>query len=325
MLRPAPALHDRFRCRLEDYGQPHLQDLVFLTGEEMTTLEDLLRQVLVTVIEIHHYLDHDPAVLELPRRLGLPYRVFIHDYSWLCPQICLIDGSGRYCGEPALETCERCLSENGSQTGERLSVAALRQRSAAMLGRAQAVVVPSRDVAVRFVRHFSLSNVRVEPWEDVRGAVAGNRAPRRGGHWRVCVIGMIGDHKGYQVLRDCALDAAHRNLPLEFVVVGFSKDDSRLFATGRVFVTGPFKEEEAIEVIRRQGADIAFLPSVWPETWSYTLSSAWRAGLDVVAFDLGTIAERIQLFGSGFLLPQTLSPAATNDALLEACRGHPAV
>ena len=42
---------------------------------------------------------------------------------------------------------------------------------------------------------------------------------------RVCVIGAIGIHKGYQVLLDCARDAAERRLPLEFVVVGHTIDD----------------------------------------------------------------------------------------------------
>ena len=36
-----------------------------------------------------------------------------------------------------------------------------------------------------------------------------------------------------------------RDLPLEFVVVGFSSDDARLMATGRVALTGPFEEREA--------------------------------------------------------------------------------
>ena len=48
---------------------------------------------------------------------------------------------------------------------------------------------------------------------------------------RVCVIGAIGIHKGYQVLLDCARDAAERRLPLEFVVVGHTIDDRRLLAT----------------------------------------------------------------------------------------------
>ncbi|MGH7161745.1 MAG: hypothetical protein ACREFS_16910, partial [Acetobacteraceae bacterium] len=69
-------------------------------------------------------------------------------------------------------------------------------------------------------------------------------------------------------------------------------------------------------LIARERGDFAFLPSVWPETWCFTLSEAWWAGLDVAAFDLGTQAARIRATGRGWLLPLGLSPPAINNALL---------
>ena len=74
-------------------------------------------------------------------------------------------------------------------------------------------------------------------------------------------------------------------LGLEFVVVGHTCDDKRLLDTGVVHITGPYDEAEAVELIRSQQAQLGFLPSLWPETWSYTLSQMWQAGLEVVAFD----------------------------------------
>ena len=47
-------------------------------------------------------------------------------------------------------------------------------------------------------------------------------------------------------------------------------------------------------MIRAQEADLAFLPSIVPETWCFTLSEMWEAGLHVVAFDIGAQAERIR-------------------------------
>ena len=71
---------------------------------------------------------------------------------------------------------------------------------------------------------------------------------------RVCVIGAIGIHKGYQVVLDCARDAAERRLPLEFVVVGHTIDDRRLLATRRVFVTGSYAADEVVTLIKAQNA-----------------------------------------------------------------------
>jgi hypothetical protein len=61
---------------------------------------------------------------------------------------------------------------------------------------------------------------------------------------------------------------------------------------------------------------VGFLPALWPETWSYTLSQMWQAGLSVVAFDLGAQAERIRATRRGRLLPLGLPPAAACRALL---------
>jgi len=130
------------------------------------------------------------------------------------------------------------------------------------------------------------------------------------------VVGGIGPEKGYDVLLACARDAATRGLPLEFVLVGHTPDDDALLATGRVFVTGPYEAADAVAEIRAQQADLGFLPSLWPETWCFTLGEAWLAGLDVAVFDIGAPAERVRRTGRGWVLPLGLSPAAVNNALL---------
>ncbi len=55
---------------------------------------------------------------------------------------------------------------------------------------------------------------------------------------KICVVGAIGQEKGYDVLLACARDAASRDLDLRFVVVGHTVDDARLFDTGRVTSPG---------------------------------------------------------------------------------------
>lgn len=83
-----------------------------------------------------------------------------------------------------------------------------------------------------------------------------------------------------------------------------------------VHITGGYDEAEAVELIRAQHAGLGFLPALWPETWSYTLTQMWQAGLDVVAFDLGAPADRIRDTRRGNVLPLGLPPAATCRALL---------
>jgi len=92
-------------------------------------------------------------------------------------------------------------------------------------------------------------------------------------------------------------------MPLEFVVVGYTCDDKRLLDTGAVRITGRYAESEAAALIEAQRAHLAWLPSVWPETWSYVLTQIWEAGLYVVVHDIGAQAERVRTTGHGMVVP----------------------
>ncbi|HEY3848544.1 MAG TPA: glycosyltransferase, partial [Acetobacteraceae bacterium] len=296
-------------------GFPNLR---YALPRETPELLRLLRTANPRLLEVHHTLHHPPAIYDLVARLGLPYDVHIHDYAWFCPQVSLIGADRRYCGEPAVVRCEACVADAGRIIDEAIGVQALRDRSAAFLAAARRVVAPSADAAARMRRHFPQMRPAIVPLED-DGAVADPPRPRaRSGVCRVCMLGAISVHKGYDVLLACARDAAERSLPLEFVVVGHTMDDARLLATGRVFVTGRFAAEEAVPLIRAQDASVALLPSVWPETWSFALTELWRAGLPVAAFDFGAPAARIRDTGRGFLLPLVLPPRGINNALVAA-------
>jgi GT2 family glycosyltransferase len=319
VLRPAGSANGASGVVLGDGPAGGFPNLRFTMPTELPALAKFLRRVGVREVELHHLLGHSPAVVELIGLLGVPYDVHVHDYGLICPRIALVGRERRYCGEPAVATCEACIVDLGSVSGEAISVAALRQRSARLLAGARHVLTPSADATARLRRHFPTIEVQTIPYDDDTGLTTmpiSARSARASA--RVCVVGAIGVEKGYEILLASARDAAERGLPLEFVVVGHTIDDARLLDTGRVFVTGEFQPAEAVQMIRTQDAAIAWLPSVWPETWCFTLSEAWRAGLRVVAFDLGAQAERIRRTGRGVLLPLGLPPAAINSALLAA-------
>ena len=308
ILRPAPG-----GCRVE--AGPGFPNLAYAVPDGLPALARLLRPDRVALVELHHMLGHHHAVTGLARLLRAPIHAVIHDYASFCPRIALVSTNRRYCGEPDLAGCEACVADLGTMLAEDVPVPQLVARSAAMLASAEKVMAPSADAAARIRRHFPALRPVVQPWED--DAVLPPLVPGPGGPARrVCVVGAIGVEKGYDVLLDCARDARRRALPISFTVVGYTSDDARLLAAGPVFITGEYADADAVALVRAQGADMAFLPSVWPETWCFALSRAWQAGLGVAAFDLGAPAERIRAAGRGWLLPLGLPPAAVNDALL---------
>jgi GT2 family glycosyltransferase len=315
VLRAAEADNAR-RCEVWTDAM-ELPNLQYDIPAELSALTALLGDVRLDAIEIQHFLHLDARVIDAVRALPLPYDVFVHDYAWICPRVTLIDGSGRYCGEPAVSVCQACVRRNGSNLGEAISVRALRARSATWLRAAHRVIAPSADTAARLQRHFRDLAVQVQPHAAPVVATRLPSRPAKAKVVRVALIGAIGEHKGYSLLLECARDARARRLPLEFVVIGYTQDDAALLATGKVFITGRYTEAEVPHLLRREHPDVAWLPSVWPETWCYALDYALGAGLPVAAFDLGAIAERLRAAGGGLLLPLELKPRRLNEHLLK--------
>lgn len=314
------------RCAVEGFP-----NLAYALPGELDALVDLLRSARPRHVELHHALGHAPAILQLAERLGVPLDAYVHDYAWFCARIALVGPKGRYCGEPDVAGCVACVARGGSHLDEPVTVPALVARSAALLAGARRVVTPSPDAAIRLRRHFPPLRPSVRPWEDDALLPPLDPAPE-GDVRRVLVPGAIGVEKGYDVLLALARDARTRRLPLSFVVAGYTTDDEALMAAGPMFVTGAYAEHDAVALFRAQRAQLALIPSVWPETWCFALSRAWEAGLPAAVFDLGAPAERVRRTGRGWVLPLGLAAPALNDALLRlppsptrASVGHAAV
>lgn len=308
-----------------------LPEARFDLPREAAALRALLRRAGVARAELHHPAGHDGAALDLPRALGVPYAMWVHDWGWFCPRLSLVTGEGRYCGEPPPAACDACVAAHGSALHAPIPAARLRARSARLMAGADAIWVATEDAARRMRRHFPRATVRVTAWEAPLAAPSSPRQPAlkpvlaqpaHGAMLTVAVCGAIGIEKGHEVLLACARDALARRLPLRFHVVGYTADDDDLLRTGQVFVTGRFAPDEAGDLLRRSGATIGFLPAIWPETWCFALTDLWRAGLPVAVFDIGAPAERVRAAGRGWVLPLGLPAARVNDALLSfAARG----
>lgn len=303
-------------------GDPWTDDfpnLTFRMPDELKALAAFLRPEKPQHVELHHRLGHAHALLGLAPLLGIPMDIVVHDYAAICPRVTLVTVTGRYCGEPEAEQCMACIADLGSRLREEISVPALRARTAADFAAARSVTFPSKEVESRFRRYVPRLAGRITPWETDSPHLPRRtrQSPRDASQpLRVAIIGAIGTEKGYDVILDCARDAARRALPLEFVIIGYTHDDLRLIETGRVRITYRFAPEEAVAEIAAQQADIAFIPSIWPETWCFALSDAWAAGLRAAVFDIGTQAERVRHTGQGWVLPLALPASGINNALI---------
>ena len=295
------------------------------SGQYEAILDDV-RKLNVWHVQVHQLPAFSTEIYQFLSKLAIPYDVTIHDYYYICPRIHLVDGSERYCGEPDESGCAACLKTSGPHEicGDKFeqfggTIGAWRARHSELLRHARLIIAPSGDVATRIGRYFPRARVAVKPHPEPVRALSVTRHAHSN-PVTVAVIGAIGVHKGFNVLKACALDADRRSLQLQFVVVGYTCDDAQLHGLKSIVITGQYDRRDLGDILARHRCTLAAFFNVAPETYSYALSEAWVHGLYPIVFNLGAQAERVRECGFGLVMPPLADAGAINDLLINYAR-----
>jgi O-antigen biosynthesis protein len=289
----------------------------------------MLKDLGITELHTHSLVDFLPEapnhILALVKAMGIRWEVNLHDYKAICPRINLADSNGFYCGEPSGAVCNKCLVDVGSDFRV-TDIGEWRAMHRRVFLAADLVLVPDQDVAERLERYFPETSFEVSPHEEIDLARTPVQIPqlKPDEKLRIVIIGAIGKIKGFEVLLACARNARQRRLPIEFILMGYSMND-RLLQEAGVKITGRYLEENAQKTLGALSPHMVWLPALWPETYSYTLSIALLAGLPVVAFDIGAIARRLRecgLVDGLWPLDMAKRPDNLNDRFIDFRSSH---
>ncbi|KXV66998.1 hypothetical protein AD949_00815 [Acetobacter orleanensis] len=254
--------------------------------------------------EIHSYIGSTIEKIFSLSQCGLPYDIYIHDYSWFCPRITLVSDTNHYCGEPDFEACLACIKISGTRTDDPAPLGKLRNWSRTLLAQAQRIICPSKESAARLKRHFVGLQPEVIPWEHVLNVEALSFPIKRHHEKRIIgILGAISIEKGYEILLVLAQHIKALHVPLRLVLIGYSCNDPALLETGVITITGHYEEYEIQALTEKYAIDWFFLPSLWPETWSYVLTHIWTCNRAAIVYDIGAPAERIKQAGGGLVIP----------------------
>lgn len=289
-------------------GSGSLERLYFDLPADMQLLARVLAALDTRRLHFHHTHGLPREVLDLPRATGVPYDVTLHDYLAICPQMQLVNESGRYCGEPDERGCAACLARRPPQWP--LDIVGWRDTFAALLLGAQRVIAPAADVAARLRRY--VPGLRVEVLPHPETPLSARRFTR------VATLGKLSREKGFDRVVACALDAQARDLPLSFRVLGPAVAPLPPLPLSRLSLSGEYQDSDLANLIAAERPDVLWFPVQWPETYLYTLSAALAAGLPIVASEFGALPERLASHAAVRLLQWDAPAAAWNEALMAA-------
>lgn len=297
-----------------------------LPADRLEDLVQVLHASAVNRVHLHHLAGMDVDIRALIRRLDAPFDVTVHDYFAICPQVNLLPSAeGQYCHEPGPATCNACISARPSH-GAR-EILSWRREQAWQFHEADRVLCPSTDVRDRLARYGLADKAIVAPHEPVPAEPWPIAPPAyRSGRLRVAVLGVLANHKGAHVVASVADIAEEAGL--EIRLIGYTEDDFPVSSKAALQETGEYRDSELPGLIQKLRPHVIWFPAPWPETYSYTLSTAIESGLPIVASRIGSFPERLQGRPLTWLVSPTVSETAWLDAferVRTALRSRPSV
>jgi glycosyltransferase involved in cell wall biosynthesis len=279
------------------------------------------------------------SVLQAARAHGIPTALSLHDYWYICPRITLLRGDGGACAElprdPAgcawcmrLESrryrwLDRLTAGWSGQIALRLDLGAARAAMAARrahlsraLRWADAVIMPSRDLARRFASYVDPARMHIvrygldlEPFAAQRRGVPDSRL-------RVGFIGQIAPHKGIHLLIQAFHMLRTEEHPVELHIYGnldanpdYVRFLRRLAGTDpRIHFHGRFENSRVAAILA--GFGVTVVPSIWYEVGPLTIMESHAAGTPVIAAALGNMIDLVRDEVDGLLCQPTAADLA---------------
>ncbi len=248
----------------------------------------LLKWLGVSRVHVHHAQGFTPNFWSQLDKQALPYDLTLHDHSIFTGHASLVNSKGVF--EPAwLEQNLASLPQGNKSLAQSLQCLALA---------AQRVIVPSKQLfqAVQTLLPEIAGQVcllhRAHPDAECEKAYPQPylRELAEQEPLRVLCLGMLSIEKGAGVLAQVAEQASAAALPFEFILLG----SCHVPLPAAVKRLGSYADTQVQELIAQINPHIVWLPAQCPETWSYTLSAAFKAGLPVLTSDVGVFPERLQ-------------------------------
>ena len=275
-----------------------------------------------TAVHVEGMAGVPPASLLRVGRRGLRVILSLHDFALFCPRPDLLEQPVlKFCGYcEDLRRCRACLRHHWDVAPD--FQRGYRETGAELLRSASAVIYPSNYLRSKFLDLVPDVDPAVHRVIEPASPVAppsstpeGEPSPVR----HVAFVGAVHARKGALVFEELVRRVGQTlGHDIRWSVFGGGEPAllHRLSRLRDVSVRGYYRAGTLPGLLRRHRVDLALLLSIIPESYCLTLDECRAAGVPVIAFDLGAIAERVRAQGGGILVP----PQADWTGVLTALR-----
>lgn len=297
------------------------------TQEEMVSyqlgVKDLTQKVFNQLIELLKidliYVDHlvtypTYQYMDLIQNSGVDYVFDIHDFFSVCPSYNLINNQGVYCNaETNLDKCQSCLA--GLNQISNINIRSWRGKFQSFLENASEIISPSENTKKIILKYYPNLVIRVKDRE-VPDTIKYTFNPQFALQktLNIAFIGAISLVKGSEIVYQLEDAIRRMNLPINIKVIGITRKHVKEFlsADKKFHVTGRYNNSEISSLLAKHEISLVIVPSICPETYSWTTSEAMWSGYPVITFNIGAPADRVRAKNGGWILDSKNSQSILN-------------
>lgn len=274
----------------------------------------VIEQVRPELVHIQHLMGLPIALVDYLKQQNIPFVITLHDYWWVCANAQLLTNYSRQlCNGPqAYLNCARCALARAGHPHLWPAVPVLagplawrNHRLRRVLNDAHKLIAPSQFVRNWYGAHgVSPHKIEVIPHGlDSPPKTERQQRPSTG-PLRFAYIGGLSWQKGVHILVEAFGEVGP---PAELWIAGDEladpayASDLRQKASANVRFLGKLTRQEVWQTLAQ--VDVAVVPSIWYEAFSFIVSEAFAMGVPVVASKLGPLADRVADGVNGLLVP----------------------
>ncbi len=280
------------KTELGMYGQ--------LTFHEQT-YENVLNQLFdnfrFDLVHVHHFLFQTFDVIDIAKKYHAYTIATLHDLYMLCPSINMLH-NGKFCAEIKPENCKECFGQKHKISENVLEI--WRKNAYETLKKCDKIIVPSENTKKLFLNTYP--DLKIDVVEHgVEVSPLENYKKTEKSTFDIAFVGAMEKHKGSEVLKQLIKKSQNPNIKIH--LFGKTFDKALENQTENYIYHGPYQRGKLPELLQKNNIDLVCMFTIWPETYSYTLTESYMAEIPVLAYDIGAIADRLKHDKLGWILP----------------------
>lgn len=270
------------KTELGMYGQ-----LNFHEQSYANVLDKLFDAFQFDILHVHHFLFQTFDAIDIAKKYGVYSIITLHDLYMKCPSINMIYEE-KFCTEESEERCHKCFMKKHKIDENVLPV--WRREANETLSKFDKIIVPSENTRKIFNEVYPNLNIEVHE-HGVEVYAVENKPKLQKETFDVAFVGAMEVHKGSKIVKKLISECNDKEIKFHLFGKTFDKDLEK--NTVNYINHGKYQRRELPQNLIDNNIDLVCMFTIWPETYSYTLTECYMAKKPVLCFNIGAVADRV--------------------------------